>query len=201
MKKLVFGKGINDSKVPVTFWGEDGKRKTCPYYERWTDMLRRCYCEKQLARMPAYKNSQVCDEWLVFSNFKNWMESQSWEGKVLDKDFLYDSKVYSPSTCVFIPEYVNFALMGSTSYRGVTYHKRDKVYQASIRKFGKGFYLGSFSTEEAAKEAYRKAKKVYLEEVIDMYTEGVYDVRIVDRLKEEIKRNDQDFPEVCKSNR
>lgn len=188
MKKLVFGKGINDSKEPVTFWAENGKRQTCPFYARWTDMLRRCYCEKQLARIPAYKGSRVCEEWLTFSNFKNWMKNQAWEGKVLDKDFLSDSKVYSPDTCVFIPEYVNFALMGSNSYVGVTYHKRDKVYQAHISKFGKGFYLGSFSNEDSAKEAYKKAKKVYLQEVLSRYTKDTYDVRIADRLREEIKK-------------
>lgn len=189
MKKQVFGKGINDSKDPVTFWGEDGKRKTCPFYARWTDMLRRCYCEKQLARMPAYTKATVCDEWLIFSNFKSWMEKQDWEGKVLDKDFLSASKMYSPDNCVFIPEYVNFAFMGLSTYKGVIYHKRDKVYQAHIRKFGKAYYLGSFATEEEAITVYRKEKKAYLKAVLDRYTEEDYDVRVCIRLKEEIEND------------
>lgn len=186
-KRKVFGKGVNDAPYKVTFTKADGKRGTCPFYARWTDMLRRCYCPKQLERMPSYTKTTVCEEWLMFSEFKAWMESQDWEDKVLDKDLLADGTNYSPSSCVFVPEYVNFAIMGQEKYRGVIFHNRDKVYQASIRCFGKARYLGSFQTEQEATLAYRQAKLEYLKTVLAMYIAEQGDQRVIKSLEVKIE--------------
>jgi hypothetical protein len=45
-----------------------------------------------------------------------------------------------------------------TNRLGVTWHRRDRVYQASIRAEGKLNYLGTFSCPDKAYEAYRSAK-------------------------------------------
>lgn len=112
MNKLLFGKGYNDLEditqkskringKEVVFWRD-------PYYDRWTNMLRRCYSENYQRRFPTYKGCSVCDEWLTFSNFRAWMETQDWEGKELDKDLLSGvSKIYSPSTCGFVGKDLN----------------------------------------------------------------------------------------------
>lgn len=186
MKRKIFGKGINDASYKVTFYKPDGRRGTCPFYERWTDMLRRCYCPKQLERMPNYFKTEVCEEWLTFTNFKNWMEEQVWENKVLDKDLLGDGELYSPATCIFVPEYVNFAVMGIDKYKGVTLHKRDNVYQATICCFGKHIYLGSYSSEEEATEVYKLAKIEYLRKVINRYTIENGDTRVINVLEVKI---------------
>ena len=49
----------------------------------------------------------------------------------------------------------------TTGYRGVTYHKRDKMYQAQIKVNGKRLFLGYFTTAEEAHEAYKEASRLY----------------------------------------
>jgi hypothetical protein len=81
----------------------------CPgvIYKTWTNMLTRCYSEKIHEFAPTYKNCIVAEEWYRLSNFKAWMEKQKYAGIQLDKDFLSDSKLYSPETCMFIPGWLN----------------------------------------------------------------------------------------------
>lgn len=51
--------------------------------------------------------------------------------------------------------------------KGCSFHKRDKVWQANIRVNKKLIYLGSFSTEEEAKQAYNDAKLKYHSGYVD----------------------------------
>ena len=113
-RKLVYGVGLNDvsySTQPIV----EKKQLICIYYQQWRHMLERCYSEKYHLRYKTYKNCTVCDDWLIFSNFKDWMESQDWEGKQLDKDILIEgNKHYSPETCVFVDQATNSLF----TYRG-----------------------------------------------------------------------------------
>lgn len=47
----------------------------------------------------------------------------------------------------------------SSKYKGVSRAKKDKSWRAFISAYGKNEYLGSFSTPEAAAEAYNKRSK------------------------------------------
>lgn len=191
VKKLVFGKGVNDADYKISWYDENKKRKMCPYYVRWTDMLRRCYSQLQLSRFPCYTQTKVCEEWLTFSTFKSWMQSQDWKNKVLDKDILGDNNEYNPDSCVFVPEYVNLSFISLNKVKGVCFHKRSKVYQAGFSRFGKQFYIGSFSNEDEAISAYKKEKSKFLNEVLEKYLlEFSPDKRVINRLNEEIKRNE-----------
>ena len=181
--KLVEGVGINDANYNVTDWEyigfkEDGKPLkrliwTCPYYITWKSMLGRCYNIKFQERHPTYIGCYVCDEWLLFSNFKVWMETQEWEGKELDKDLLFKGNtVYNPNTCVFISSKINSFLIERGADRGeypigVCYMKKqknmvnehDKPYIAQIGdSSGKAKYLGCFATPEEAHAAWLTAK-------------------------------------------
>lgn len=79
----------------------------------WCDMLRRCYDVK----FKQYKNYggkgiTVCDEWKCYANFKQWFDNNYYELEgeniQLDKDILIENnKIYSPTTCMFIPQYIN----------------------------------------------------------------------------------------------
>ena len=178
--KLVYGVGINDADYVVCIKEEapkvNGKQKQkiiwqCPFYSRWVGMLNRCFGNRFKEKQPTYKDVTCCEEWLTFSNFKSWMEQQDWEGKHLDKDLLvYQNKVYSPETCVFIEQSLNMFLVKSNKTRGiypigVSYrtdtervNRLKSTYQTKIGNKGKHLYLGSFNTPEEAHQAWQKEK-------------------------------------------
>ena len=50
----------------------------------------------------------------------------------------------------------------TSQYKGVTFHKRDKKYQAQLKSNGKSFHLGYFDLPEEAHKAYcGKAKELF----------------------------------------
>ena len=170
-KKLVYGVGIMDADYVVNEiitigYSKEGKRIQklvwiCPFYLRWKSMLKRCYSDKHQERHPTYKGCSVCEEWLKFSNFKAWMETQEWQGKQLDKDILFPgNKVYSPETCVFVDRRVNTFVTERNSSRGewmigVHWDKSSKKFTAMCNDgTGKRKYLGYFDTELEAHKAW-----------------------------------------------
>jgi len=133
--KLVCGVGINDADYevqPII----NGKRVMCPFYAKWVGMLERCYSEKFQNKWPTYIGCYVILDWIYFSNFKYWMQTQPWEGKHLDKDILFPgNKVYGPYTCVFVDQKVNMFLTDSGATRGqypigVYYHKESRKFSS-----------------------------------------------------------------------
>jgi hypothetical protein len=162
-KKLLFGECVNDSDDLV--FSSVSKLK-CEYYKRWYHMLIRCYSKKYQEKMPTYIGCTVCEEWKAFSNFKEWMKRQDWQGKHLDKDIIVKgNKIYSPETCAFVEPATNtFTTDGSAARGGqpigVSLHKRCKSYDAHCRDpfLKKLVHLGCFSNPIAAHEACRKKK-------------------------------------------
>ena len=68
---------------------------------------------------PTYKDVTCCKDWLLFSNFKRWMEQQDWEGKELDKGIIvYGNKMYSPETCAFVSRTTNSFVLENGTARG-----------------------------------------------------------------------------------
>lgn len=167
-KKLIYGVGINDADYPITRYefsnGKERQAWMCPFYRTWRDMLTRGYSESWKTKYPTYRDCFVCEEWLKFSNFKKWMETQNWENRNLDKDLLFkDNKLYSPSTCIFITGKVNRFLLDNKSRRGclpigVCWHKRDCLYHANISVDNTRKYLGAFQSSQEAHQAWLTAK-------------------------------------------
>lgn len=119
--KLVAGVGINDANYAVvqyeyyySFIENRNKRRMvwrCPFYTAWSNMLVRCHNINLKKRQQNYIDATCCKEWLLFSNFKAWMEQQDWEGKQLDKDIITcGGKHYSPETCTFVTAELNTVL-------------------------------------------------------------------------------------------
>ena len=165
MGNLVYGVGINDANYkvkPVV----NGKRAYCKFYDTWVHMLARCYSQKCQNKQPTYIGCSVCDEWLTFSNFKRWMESQDWEGKEIDKDLLFvGNRVYSPETCCFVSSTTNTFILHSLASKGslpigVYFNKPSKKYLAQccnpITK--KNENLGRFLCQNEAHKAWKKRK-------------------------------------------
>ena len=75
-RKLVFGFGVNDADYIVNL-RRNGKLSRCKIYTRWHEMLKRCYCDKYQYKNPTYIGCYVCDDWLIFSNFKRWVENHN----------------------------------------------------------------------------------------------------------------------------
>jgi hypothetical protein len=159
-RKPLFGIGINDAKYKVTH-KLDGSYLMCKYYVVWSHMLERCYSETYKKRCPTYEGCTVCDEWLLFSEFKSWMETQDWKEKELDKDILKQgNKEYSPSACLFITKRINvlfrFTDHSKTKYMtGACLNKSSGKYYGICRGVdGSHVMLGDFDSENDAHEAY-----------------------------------------------
>ena len=178
--KKVFGVGINDYTGVVRTLG-----KTSDSYRHWKSMLERCCNTKHTW----YQDCCVCDEWIYFSNFKEWFDDTQngyVDGCCLDKDILFKgNKTYSPSTCCFVPPEINTLIVKRKALRGecpigVT-KRRNGKYVAQMRKYGKLQNLGTYLTKDDAFYAYKKAKEEYIKEVAQKYfddgkiTKRVYD--------------------------
>lgn len=154
MRRSVAGVGVRDVETPTS---------TCPYYQLWKDMLRRCYSPAMQLRHPTYVGCSVAPEWHHLSAFMGWMQQQDWQGKDLDKDLLVPgNKVYGPDTCVFVSAQVNNFLTDRARHRryglGVQ-HLPNGKYRAACSQLGGGrAHLGVFDTAEEAHEAWRTEK-------------------------------------------
>lgn len=157
-----YGKGTYD------FWQfEDLYRKEKNFikiYTLWSNMLIRCYDELCHQKRPTYKFCTVSDEWLLFSNFHEWVIKQQWEGNHLDKDLLVvGNKLYSKDTCVFIHPLVNtfMSRCGDHSSTGTYLRKSSGKYLANVSNpFLKNTeFLGSFLTKDEANTAWRERKR------------------------------------------
>ena len=142
-------------------------------------MLKRCYSDGFKKKNPTYEGCEVSDNFKSYEYFYEWCHNQIGfdnEGNGnpfhLDKDLLIKgNKVYSESTCVFIPQEINTVLIKSTASRGkhsigVCWSNTNKAFVAQVRRNkGKQEYLGSFKTEIEAFNAYKQAKEAHLKEL------------------------------------
>ena len=147
-------------------------------YDIWYSMIRRCYSPKD----PSYVNYggigvRVEQRWLCFENFLKDLpfmpgydlyksNNQSGIRYEFDKDLLQrnipkENRVYSRTTCCFIPGQYNNAIKNienkryceSTNYIGL-YRVPSGNFQCTIMNNGEKNFLGTFTNEIAAANAY-----------------------------------------------
>lgn len=200
-RKPVYGVGINDADY-VTQPKDRGLR--CPIFDRWHSMIRRCYSENSRIRNPSYEMVTVCQDWLVYSNFKIWMESQTWKGLALDKDILGDGNLYAPGTCAFVPQDVNsfFAESTQSEFPGTRLKFEDgrsRPYIAQIHANGKKRHLGVYASRVEGHKAWQIAKLEELERLISEH-KGI-DCRVFQRMNSARQRvaNDIEFGKITRS--
>lgn len=149
--KLVRGVGINDAdyqtSISVRVEGKLVKLWRCPFYRKWEGILARITDKSR----PTYGDVWICDDWIYFSKFKAWMETQDWEGKELDKDILIEgNKIYSPEVCCFVSRKVNGFVVDTFKTKrigrelpfGVSFNIHENNYQAHIKYGGQMTSLG-----------------------------------------------------------
>lgn len=166
LRKLIYG---------VAWFDFENVGKMTPFIKKargyWRAMLQRCYCEKFLEKHPTYQGCYVCEEWLTFSNFLKWFETNYKKGYELDKDLLSGkcNKVYSPETCCFLPHELNGLICRCNGLRRdglpIGVRKNNRSYSAVLRKTMKTVVVGNFPTIEEAFSAYKEAKEAYIKEL------------------------------------
>ena len=174
----VFGVGILGAKYPSKINGVITKE-----YEIWKSMLKRCYSDVYKKKCPTYAGCGVSDKFKSYEYFYEWCNKQIGFGVdgngnpfQLDKDLLSKgNKIYSESTCVFIPAEINLLLTKRTASRGeyligVYWNKRANAFVARARKNKRKLeHLGLFKTEIEAFNAYKKAKEAFVKEQAEKF--------------------------------
>ena len=169
-KRLVVGHGIKGNAITQ---GANGKRLKSYYV--WKSMLQRCYSIKVHTRRPTYIGCTVCEEWKDFGTFQTWFDANYREGFALDKDILVlGNKVYSPATCVLVPQEINSLLTDSGGARGLwpqgVHLSTSGRYQARCCRYEQARkFLGTFDTPEEAFAIYRAYKLKHIAKVAARY--------------------------------
>lgn len=185
-ERTVYGTGyFGEGKYKAS---ENGK--ITRIYDTWHSMIQRCYDEKNRGkRSIAYIGCKACEELLNFQNFAKWYDDNYYtvenETMCLDKDILVKgNKIYSPETCIFVPNTINLLFTKNDSKRGesaigTSYNKRDKVYVANCHLINpetgksKNKYLGCYKTEQEAFEVYKYYKEKNIKEVADYFKDKI----------------------------
>jgi hypothetical protein len=181
--------GINDADYVVSP-KINGSREPCPAYATWRGMIQRCVDPDYKNMRPAYKDVTVWHGWQRFMAFRRWWLCNYVEGWELDKDIFSDvNKIYSPSTCIFIPQWLNVFLTerpNSDTPKGVFYEEQRRKFKASVKYENKTINIGRFETQEQALSAYT-AEKIRIAEArrweIEPIRGGIFD-RVIAMIKE-----------------
>ena len=159
---------------------ENGKKTKC--YNTWHNMLERCYNPKYQEKYPTYKDCEVCESWHNFQAFAEWYNDNYYQihGEVmcLDKDILIKgNKIYSPETCVFVPEKINLLFIKSDNSRGnnpIGAHQLPSGnYEVRCNNGEESDYLGRFDNIYEAFYAYKVHKEKIIKQVADEYKEYI----------------------------
>ncbi len=141
--------------------------RKCPYYAVWHSMIIRCYSPRFLLKNPSYIGCSVHSDWLLFSNFRTWMEKQDWCGKQLDKDIrIFGNKVYGPDTCLFVSKTINGLLNTQKRNRGaypLGVHPHGNKFKATYKKDRVSTHIGVYTTIAEASTAYQQYKADWID--------------------------------------
>ena len=178
-ERTIYGVGyIGEGKSKVS----ENSKKT-RLYATWSHMLERCYDEKIHKKRPTYKDCSASEKFHNFQNFAKWYEDNYYEVEgermCLDKDILVKgNKIYSPETCIFVPNTINLLFVKRDNKRGesvigTSLHQGKYVAQCNMinPKTGKSKqeFLGYYETQEKAFEIYKYYKERNIKQVADYY--------------------------------
>jgi len=152
-------------------------------YKAWQGMLERCYDKKCQEKYPTYKDCITDEEWHNFQNFGKWFDENYYEIEGqrmnLDKDVLSKgNKIYSPKTCVFVPQKINILFIKRDNDRGklpigVCFNRHVNKYQANCNNNGEREHLGLYNTPEEAFYSYKKFKEHIIKKTANEYKDKI----------------------------
>lgn len=183
VRELVYGVGVNDDPTSTKILRKNS------IYTRWQGMLMRCYSERFKESRPTYENATVCEDWKIYSNFRDWCEKQNHEGKHMDKDLLVEGNtVYSPETVCFVPPELNAFFTDRKRFTsasiGVRQTDTGKYVARVMNPFtGAREHLGTFEALEPASGAWKKRKNELANQWADLLGLEGYDVCIIQVLR------------------
>lgn len=184
-ERRIFNKGyLGEGKYKSK---ENGKNTRV--YDTWHNMLQRCYDEKYQKKYPTYIGCGASEEFHNFQNFGDWNSKNYYEIEgeqmCLDKDILVKhNKIYSPETCVFVPQTINKLFTKRQNDRGesvigtspIDGKYRARCYMINLETGkSKCEYLGLFDTQEKAFKIYKYYKEKNIKMVADYFREQIPD--------------------------
>jgi len=136
-------------------------------YQVWKNMIRRCYnCNDSQFQYYGNRNINVCFQWRHSpTEFIGWALKNGWR-KGLFLDRINNDGNYIPENCRFVDAGLSarnkrvLSKTNTSGYRGVSFHKRHKKYQANIKTKGQSAYLGLFKNPIQAAIAYDAATMI-----------------------------------------
>ena len=172
-------------------------------FKVWRSMIERCY-SKSSKKYKTYglNGVTVCNNWHCYTNFEDWYNGHYYkidnEKMCLDKDIISNNRIYSPETCIIIPQKINEMFVGiNKTYKsnlpnGIRI--KNNKYYTRIKENKKEIHLGVFDNINDAILAYKKEKLRYMISVIESYKEKIpketYDLILLSwylkQLKEDI---------------
>lgn len=152
-------------------------------YKYWENMIRRCYHEESLKRHETYEKCYVCEELLCFEIFLEWAMENYYEvpneTMCLDKDILFKgNKIYSPETCIFVPQRINTLFVKKDKNRGdlpigVFFDEARQKYIATWREADSRSKSKRFINMIDAFNCYKLNKERVIKEVADEYKDYI----------------------------
>lgn len=163
---------LGEGKYKVTING-----KTTKHYNLWRTMLKRCYDPKYTQQHPTYIGCEVYSSWHNFQVFGEWIDKNYYEIEgeqvCLDKDILCKgNKIYSPNTCVFVPQRINNLFTKCDKCRGdlpIGVSERKHRYEVHVSCNDKSFQLGTFNTPHEAFLMYKLNKELVIQGIANEY--------------------------------
>ena len=134
-------------------------------YSKWANMMQRCYDEEVHKKKPYYAQCIVEIEFQNFSNYREWhKENAMGDRKVdLDKDILIrGNTVYGSETCSLIPHFTNTIFENRGADTNIVLNNDTGKYDVTMSILGKREEVGSFDTEEEAKQGFIDYKQDYI---------------------------------------
>lgn len=165
-------------------------RKSDEAYNRWNNMMFRCYDPETQAKQPAYIGCSVNSYWYNFQNYAEWYYNNPFYkfGWNVDKDLLvFGNREYGPDTCVLLPPAINSALQMRADKpdglpHGVKVNSTCKhMFEASSSLFDKKTYIGLYATVEEASQAYKEFRENHIRKLVIEY-EGQIDPVVYEKL-------------------